>query len=166
MVSLFQLQAPLQETYHNPVPPTSQDAFPDPNSALITEPSADNGFGFANVKPPRSTSTNQSVSPSIFVDEISSFVIPEKTAGEQLTVFRRCFLSVFPFVFIPAETSSSDLRSRRPFLWFVIMSLTTASLDEQSAMGDTIRRIISKAVIAEHEKSLDLLLGLICYIAW
>jgi hypothetical protein len=164
MVSLIHLQAPPQEKFQGPMAPTSQDAFPDHNNAAATQPSSNNSFGFVNMEPIRFTS--EIGSPSFFVDEISAFLIPEKRAQEQLTMFRNCFLSVFPFVFIPAETSSSDLRYRRPFLWFVIMSLTTSSLDEISAMGDAIRRIISQTVVAEHVKSLDLLLGLICYIAW
>jgi hypothetical protein len=36
----------------------------------------------------------------------------------------------------------------------------------QLAMGDAIRRIVSRKVVADHEKSLDILLGLICYLAW
>ncbi|KAK7218925.1 hypothetical protein V2G26_006928 [Clonostachys chloroleuca] len=46
------------------------------------------------------------------------------------------------------------------------MSLTTSSADEQSAMGNIIRRVISQRIVGEHEKDLELLLGLICYLAW
>ncbi|CAI6089679.1 unnamed protein product [Clonostachys chloroleuca] len=45
------------------------------------------------------------------------------------------------------------------------MSLTTSSADEQSAMGNIIRRVNSQRIVGEHEKDLELLLGLICYLA-
>ena len=62
--------------------------------------------------------------------------------------------------------SASDLRYQKPFLWLVIMSLTTKSLAQQLVMGDMIRRIIAQQVVVESEKSLDMLLGVLCFIGW
>ena len=97
---------------------------------------------------------------------VSLYDIPDATAEEQLDTFRRIFLPHFAFTHIPITTSASILRGQKPFLWLIIMSLTTKSAAQQMAMGDTIRRIVSQQVLAEQEKSLDLLLGIICYIVW
>jgi hypothetical protein len=110
--------------------------------------------------------SNFNVSPSSIYEDVSIYTIPDSLAEENLITFRRAFIPFFPFVQIPTALSASDLRLEKPFLWLVIMSLTAKSATRQCAMGDTIRQIISRKVVAEHEKSLDILLGLICYLAW
>jgi hypothetical protein len=110
--------------------------------------------------------SNFNLSPSSIYEDVSIYKIPDPLAEESLNTFRRAFLPFFPFVQIPTALSACDLRLQKPFLWLVIMSLTTKSASRQLAMGDTIRRIVSSKVVAEHEKSLDILLGLICYLAW
>lgn len=102
---------------------------------------------------------------SIF-DDVSIYRIPVAIAEEQLAKFQDVFLPFFPFVHIPEAMSAFDLRLQKPFLWLVIMSLTTRSVAQQMAMGRTIVHIVSTRIVAEHEKSLDLLLGLICYLTW
>jgi hypothetical protein len=99
-------------------------------------------------------------------DYVAVHKIPDAAAKKQLDTFCRIFLPFFPFIHIPAPMRASDLRQQKPFLWLVIMSLTTKSVERQRAMGDTIRQIVSQKVVAEHEKSMDILLGLICYLAW
>lgn len=106
------------------------------------------------------------VSRSPISDDVSIYTIPDIMGEEHLNTFRHAFLAFFPFVRIPAAMSASDLRIQKPFLWLVIMSLTTKSVTQQLAMGNTIRQIVSGRVVAEHEKSLDILLGLVCYVAW
>jgi hypothetical protein len=100
LVSLNYLQAPLQETRQNQSLQLSQFTFPDPDNLPPTQSSASNSSSSLNVEQHRSTSTNQSSSSSLFVDDISAFVTPEKTAQEQLMIFRSCFRSVFPFLFL------------------------------------------------------------------
>lgn len=106
------------------------------------------------------------MSPSPIAKYVSAFEIPDATAEEQLRTFRQSFLPLFAFVALPATMSASGLRLQKPFLWLVIMSLTTKSVATQIAMGDSIREIVSHQVVVEHEKSLDILLGIICYQAW
>lgn len=167
------------------VKPTHQEEIPEQVAALFTppaapfedtynvsldigcaQPSTDNNFDIVNVDSVGVMPNSQREPLSCLFDDLSSFTIPDKRAQEQLAIFRDRFLPNFPFVFIPSNTNSSDLRHQRQFLWFVIMSLTTSSADEQSAMGNIIRRVISQRIVGEHEKDLELLLGLICYLAW
>jgi hypothetical protein len=100
------------------------------------------------------------------LDDISAHKFSDELADQQLETFRRAFLPFFPVVYIPEIMSASYLRQQKPFLWLVIMSLSTKDMTQQLAMEYTIRQIISQRVVAEHEKNLDLLLGLICYLAW
>ena len=106
------------------------------------------------------------VSPSQISDDVSDRTIPNTLTEEHLAKFRQSFLPFFPFVYIPAAMSASDLRIQKPFLSLVILSLTTKSASQQLTIFDTIRQIVSEKVVPEHERSLDFLLGLVCYLAW
>ncbi|KAF2257907.1 hypothetical protein CC78DRAFT_425554, partial [Lojkania enalia] len=97
---------------------------------------------------------------------VSCYNIQDATAEAQLHIFRQFFIPVFPFVYIPAKTSASTLRLQKPFLWLVIMSLTTKSTAQQLAMGESIRTTMADSVARGSEKSLDVLLGIICYLGW
>jgi len=105
-------------------------------------------------------------SPTEVSDCISETMTPDALAEEQLAKFRQSFLPFFPFVYIPATMSASNLRIQKPFLSLVILSLTTKSASQQLRLFDNIRQVVSEKVLAEHERSLDILLGLICYLAW
>ncbi|KAJ9133831.1 Transcriptional regulator WAR1 [Pleurostoma richardsiae] len=92
--------------------------------------------------------------------------IPDYAAEQNLTVFRTYMLRYFPFVYIPTNTTASELRQARPFLWFCIMAITTRSLPQQISLGERIRRIVAQKVVVESERSIDILLGLLCYLGW
>jgi hypothetical protein len=106
------------------------------------------------------------VSPLQASVDISIYTIPDSLAEENFNTFCRAFLPFFPVVQTPNAMSASDLCLQKPFLWLVIMSLTTKSATRQLEMGGIIRQIVSRKVVAQNEKSLDVLLGLICYLAW
>ena len=105
-------------------------------------------------------------SSSVVHDDVSAHQIPEQIANEQLETFRRAFISMFPFVHIPESMTASQLRQQRPFLWLVIMALTTKMVSQQFAMEETIWKIISSRVVSQHLADLDLLLGIICFGSW
>lgn len=100
------------------------------------------------------------------LDDISGHNFTDEVADNQLEIFRRAFLPYFPVVYIPDVMSAAYLRQQKPFLWLVIMSLCTKDMSKQLAMEYTIRQIVSQRAVAEHEKNLDLLQGLICYLSW
>ncbi|KAH8125764.1 hypothetical protein LI328DRAFT_165623 [Trichoderma asperelloides] len=87
-------------------------------------------------------------------------------AEEQLATFRRAFIPMFPFIYIPSTTSASDLRREKPFVWLVIMALTTKVVSKQFDLVDHIWKIISRRVLCEQYANLDLLLGIICFSSW
>ncbi|KAI2617419.1 hypothetical protein GGR54DRAFT_641069 [Hypoxylon sp. NC1633] len=109
---------------------------------------------------------NSRTSLSPIPGDISVHQIPDDMAQEQLDLFRRSFLSGFPFIHIPTTTNAAELRHQRPFLWLVIMALTTKSVSQQTEMGETIWHIISRRIVSQHLADLDLLLGMICFAGW
>ncbi|KAF2117442.1 hypothetical protein BDV96DRAFT_26138 [Lophiotrema nucula] len=104
-------------------------------------------------------------SPTIASD-VSEHHIPDAVADEQLNMFRQYFLSALPFMHIPTDVRAADLRMRTPFVWLVIMSLTTRSSAQQIRMGEASRAIVAKRVMAGCEKTLDAILAIVCYIGW
>ncbi|OTA88096.1 hypothetical protein M434DRAFT_80645 [Hypoxylon sp. CO27-5] len=106
------------------------------------------------------------MSPSPILEDVSVHQVSDRIAEEQLDTFRRVFLPTFPFVYIPATTSAAELRRQKPFLWLVIMALTTKMVAQQFAMADTIWHIISRRIVSQHLANLDLLLGVIGFASW
>lgn len=105
-------------------------------------------------------------SPSPILMDVSVFKLPERRALEQLDIFQRVFLPTFPLLQIPHGTRPTDLQRMKPFLWLVIMALTTKSVREQLAMLETIWRIISQRIIIQQYADMDLLLGIVAFGAW
>lgn len=105
-------------------------------------------------------------SPSSILEDVAVHQLSSRVAEEQLHTFHRAFIPMFPFVHIPVKTTAADLLRQKPFLWLVIMALTTKNITQQFAMEETIWSIIAQRIVTEHLANLDLLLGLICFASW
>jgi hypothetical protein len=97
---------------------------------------------------------------------VAVHTISDSVANGQLDIFRNAFLSMFPLVHIPVTMSASELRQEKPFLWLVIMALTTKMVSEQFAMEETIWDIISKRIVRDQLADLDLLIGVLAFTCW
>ncbi|KAJ2901031.1 uncharacterized protein MKZ38_002157 [Zalerion maritima] len=97
---------------------------------------------------------------------ISSYSIPLVTANARLSTFRGEMLHYLPFVYIPTSTSAALLRESRPFLWFVIMTLTCPEYTQQLRMSEDTERYLAEHIVVRHERNIDLLLGTLCYVGW
>lgn len=78
----------------------------------------------------------------------------------------RVMADFFPFVLLPRECFCGDLIQQRPIFLFAV--LTAASYDSpllQSALSREFRKVVMVNVM-NGEKSLDLLQGLLVFIAW
>lgn len=78
----------------------------------------------------------------------------------------RAMADFFPFVTLPKDYSCRDLVLHRPVLMFAV--LTVASYDSvllQSTLSREFRKVIMVRIM-NGEKSLDLLQGLLVFIAW
>lgn len=90
--------------------------------------------------------------------------LPE--ASEHLRTFRAHHLKFFPLVYIPATTTPQQLQQERPFLWLCIRAISTRSLEQQDELGRRIRETQCRQLLIEGERSIDLLLGLLAFLAW
>jgi hypothetical protein len=86
-------------------------------------------------------------------------------AEECLSKFRT-WLPHFPFVHLPPAMTAAALRVERPFLWLCIMDLTVTSNATQTLLRDRVRREVSERIVIQNERSMDLLQGLVAFLAW
>lgn len=97
---------------------------------------------------------------------LSLLCIPPAMAEDCLNQFRTNHLQYLPFVYIPRDMTSDQLRERSPFFWICIMDVLTPQNTEK---GDSFKRItnhIYQRVMIDPGASMDLLLGMMTFIAW
>ncbi|KAI1779151.1 hypothetical protein F4818DRAFT_403499 [Hypoxylon cercidicola] len=87
-------------------------------------------------------------------------------AEEYFSRFRTHMLRFFPVFYLPDTTTSGQLREERPFLWLCVMCVACSSTSQQLALGDSIKQIVSREMVYKGEKNIDLLLGLLTFLAW
>lgn len=84
-----------------------------------------------------------------------------------LALYRDEMAPQFPFVIVPQSLSASELHVKKPFLLKVMV--TVASLHDvaaQTAMCKEIVTELSKKMLIDAKMSLDMLQGLLVFIAW
>ncbi|TWU73680.1 hypothetical protein ED733_004454 [Metarhizium rileyi] len=93
---------------------------------------------------------------------------PLPTESEMLLmVYREMFVEHFPFVIIPRELSSADLRLQRPFLWKAVMvSASIFDATRQVKLGEELLADIGKASMVDGTRSLDMLQAVELLIGW
>lgn len=114
------------------------------------------------------TTEDMSSIPNVAPDINETWQLPEPTPAEAeiyLDKFRN-WLSNFPFMVLDHDTTAASLRKDRPFLWLCIMNITTMSCAQNAILKERVRQEIATRIVVNHERTMDVLLGLICYIAW
>ncbi|KAK2600298.1 hypothetical protein QQS21_004939 [Conoideocrella luteorostrata] len=93
---------------------------------------------------------------------------PLPTESEMLLLtYHEMFAELFPFVIIPRELSSSELRLQRPFLWKAVMlSASIFDSTRQCKLGEELLADIGKASIVDGSRSLDMLQAVELLIGW
>lgn len=106
-----------------------------------------------------STSSSSAFSPSTFRPS------PEETE-ECLGVFRNHMLKYFPFLHLSDDVQW--LREQRPFLFLCIISASSRSTQRKIALAKDIKQALAQRIILENRGviNIDLLLGLLTFIAW
>lgn len=96
----------------------------------------------------------------------SLWPLPEE-ASALLDQFRDTWEGVFPFIIIPQDLPSEQVRDRRPFLWKAIM-MVSCFFDgaRQVKLGETLLADIARASMVEGVKTLDLLQSLQLLVGW
>ncbi|OGM51076.1 hypothetical protein ABOM_000196, partial [Aspergillus bombycis] len=83
-----------------------------------------------------------------------------------LASFREEKLPVFPVVHIPDTLSAKDVKEQSPFLWRCIAAVQCKHPSRQSELCASIREVAGKRLLVDCTKSLDLLQGVLVYLAW
>ena len=86
-------------------------------------------------------------------------------AEQYLALFRVRMLPYFPFVHFP-DATVTQLRQEQPFFFRAIVAVASPSMHERLARGKELKRLIVIEAILNNKSNMDLLLGLLTYIAW
>jgi hypothetical protein len=87
-------------------------------------------------------------------------------AEQNLRMFKTHHLERFPLLYLPPETTIEEIQHQRPFLWLNIEAVCEQLPSKQTELGFRIRNILATKVVAEGERSIDLLLGLLVFSSW
>ena len=92
--------------------------------------------------------------------------MPDETE-ELLKQFQTAYANIFPFVRIPRSTTAAGLKESKPFLFKAVM-VVACYLDggRHHRLGEEVLWDMSKAILMDGDKSLDLLQALMLIIAW
>ena len=113
---------------------------------------------------------------------------------ECLRTFQTHHLQALPFVYIPSRItyvrttpshhvdtlvtlpvahlliifihSAAQLQRERPFLWLNIQALCCKNTTERNKLDHNVRQILAQRLLVDGDRTLDLLLGLVAYLAW
>lgn len=97
---------------------------------------------------------------------ISGFEPSSEEAEEYLKTFRPHMAMYFPFIIVPETKTAHDLRRERPFLWLCIMSVASKSTMQQKALRKEIKITMGREILVEGKNNMDLLLGMLVFVAW
>jgi hypothetical protein len=126
-------------------------------------------FPFGLTAPPTSIENSNVISPydpDQAIDSKSWANMNSSEAKEYLRLFHQQ-LDRFPFVFVSEEVDFDTLQKTRPILALGIITAMSKKQPQQQKRLDTIfRKVVSERVIVHSEQSLDILQGLLVYLAW
>lgn len=94
--------------------------------------------------------------------------LPSRSEAEKmLNAFRSQIAPFFPFVIVPPDISATELQQQKPFLYRnVMMASFLQDPPRQTSLALAIREYVGRHVIVNDEQSLDILQGLLVYLAW
>jgi hypothetical protein len=75
-------------------------------------------------------------------------------------------LPSFPFIDLTPDVTSCYLHQNRPFLLQAIHTVTAFSTQERFTQVEELKRILFTSALLQVQSSIDLLLGLLTYLAW
>jgi hypothetical protein len=91
----------------------------------------------------------------------------DQEANHLIEVFKLQMSPQFPFVIIPLHLRARELRHEMPFLYRAVMVVASCkNVARQVVLRKEMMREICERVFMESEKSLELLQGLLVFVAW
>lgn len=91
---------------------------------------------------------------------------PTPTEAEVYLVKFRQWLEFFPFMRIDPDLTAEALHREHPFLWLCIMNVTSMSMPQQAVLRERIRQEVAQRMVVNHERSLEMIQGLIVLTSW
>jgi hypothetical protein len=90
------------------------------------------------------------------------------SAGKLLSTFREVMLSHFHCVVVREEDTVASMAKERPFVLLAVLAAASGSrtLQGHSLYDEEFRKILGLKFVAGGERSVELLQGLVVYIAW
>ncbi|OXN11204.1 hypothetical protein CDV58_00091 [Aspergillus fumigatus] len=110
-------------------------------------------------------STTSSLATDALQYSLSTPAPSPNQADERLNFFRSRMLPSFPFIDLTSDTSCS-LRQHRPVLLQAIHTVTTFSTQERLAQVEELKHLLFTSALLQVQSNIDLLLGLLTYLAW
>ncbi|KAI9744177.1 MAG: hypothetical protein M1818_002329 [Claussenomyces sp. TS43310] len=115
--------------------------------------------------PPRSPS-RLSEAPDLIDNGVISLDLAGKLVAGTPSLVLQHFSSNFPFVLLDPQEPLHVLRQNRPFLLLAVLALTSnVNIRLQETIERELRETLSREVIMNGQKSLDLLQGILVYVA-
>jgi len=94
-------------------------------------------------------------------------IIADQEADYLIEVFRTQIALQFPFVVIPPDISARDLCTNNPFLYRTVMVVASCkNVARQIVLRNDFTSDLCEKVLIESQKSLDILQGLLVFVAW
>ena len=87
-------------------------------------------------------------------------------ADEGLATFAAHMFKFFPFVYIPPNTTASELSAQRPFLVLCMAAISSRQAERQGELFAMMRETMAQKLVINDEPSIDLLLGLLAFLGW
>jgi len=92
--------------------------------------------------------------------------LTETEADEGFATFAAHMFKFFPYVYVSPNTTSSELRTKRPFLLLCMAAISSKHADRQRELFGMMRETIAQKLVITIEPCIDLLLGLLTFLGW
>ncbi|EFQ36722.1 uncharacterized protein GLRG_11871 [Colletotrichum graminicola M1.001] len=98
---------------------------------------------------------------------VPGFSISVAKAEEYLDIYRTRLVTNFPFVPVRHDMTAIELHDTKKFLfWCIMQAVVPQTASVQKAVDDWVRRHAAMHVVVLGEQSIELLQGLLVYVAW
>lgn len=94
-------------------------------------------------------------------------LLSESDADKLVEIYRVDLAKFSPYVTVPAGRTARDLHQETPFLLYsIIWAASYSDISRQRVLEKNIMEHLSKHLLLNGERNLDLLQGLLVYITW
>lgn len=164
------LMSVLQATVGSSGTPVDLNRLLSGEQNISTSTTSASSHSTGSTNPP--TTTSQGLTPAtepfptapIHTDP--SLEISPLQAEESLAFFRTRMLPHFPFFHLPPNLTAWQLRIDRPVLFQAILTVTTLSTQRKLQQAEHFKHLVFTSALIEAQSNIDLLLGILTYIAW